>query len=255
MAMTDVRTRDLRCWSHAAAVDANSLESGAAARYKWTLSVTDRRIEPPMKKTWLQALLLLGAAMQCAPSLAGGGPLGIDHQLNYDNSGIWKRGNQLALQNVLIAGEVVGAIWEGGESRFGRTCWQSIDSTVLSGVSAQVLKLAFSRSRPSEGNDPNDFFAGHGHESFPSGEVTLVSSVVTPFVLEYGSDHPAVYALELLPVYDAIARMKVQAHWQTDVLAGFLIGTAAGYFAHAHGSPVILGVLPHGFTVGLRHEF
>jgi len=25
--------------------------------------------------------------------------------------------------------------------------------------------------------------------------------------------------LEALPLYDAIARMKVQAHWQTDVLA------------------------------------
>jgi membrane-associated phospholipid phosphatase len=56
-------------------------------------------------------------------------------------------------------------------------------------------------------------------------------------------------------VYDAIARMKVQAHWQTDVLAGYALGTAAGYFAHARNNPFILSVLPHGFTVGLHKSW
>jgi len=51
--------------------------------------------------------------------------------------------------------------------------------------------------------------------------VTLTASVVTPFVLEYAQDHPGVYALELIPLYDAVARMKVHGHWQTDVLAGW----------------------------------
>jgi undecaprenyl-diphosphatase len=74
-------------------------------------------------------------------------------------------------------------------------------------------------------------------------------------VLEYGSDHPAAYALEILPVYDAIARVKVQAHWQSDVIAGFALGTASGYLAHQRGSPFILGLLPHGFSVGLRSRF
>jgi hypothetical protein len=63
------------------------------------------------------------------------------------------------------------------------------------------------------------------------------------------------YALELLPIYDGIARMKVQAHWQTDVLAGFALGGLSGYYAHNRDSPFILGVLPHGFTVGVRKQF
>ena len=67
-----------------------------------------------------------------------------------------------------------------------------------------------------------------GGRSFPSGEVAEISGIVTPYVLEYGNDHPAVYALEVLPVYDAIARVRVQAHWQTDVIAGFALGTASG---------------------------
>jgi undecaprenyl-diphosphatase len=72
---------------------------------------------------------------------------------------------------------------------------------------------------------------------FPSGEVTTLASAVTPLVLEYGHDHPAVYALELLPAYDAIARVRSHAHWQSDVLAGWALGTAVGYYAHSRAKP------------------
>ena len=195
-------------------------------------------------------LLLWGGA-----SYAGGGPLGIDHRWNYDDSGVWSRSTQDAVLYSLIAGEVAGALWEGGDTRFGRTLWQSIDSTVAAGLTSEILKRAFSRERPIEGDGPNRWFKGHGNESFPSGEVTTVSAIVTPLVLEYGSDHPSVYALELLPVYDALARMKVQAHWQTDVIAGLAIGTAWGYLAHRRESPVILGILPDGFSVGIKEKF
>jgi hypothetical protein len=69
------------------------------------------------------------------------------------------------------------------------------------------------RSRPDQTADPNHWFKGSGNESFPSGEVTVSSAIVTPIVLEYRHDHPIVYALELLPAYDAIARVKVHGHW------------------------------------------
>ena len=94
-----------------------------------------------------------------------------------------------------------------------------------------------------------------GGYSFPSGEVTAVASAVTPFVLEYGPDHPAAYALELLPAYDAIARVRSRGHWQTDVLAAWLLGTAAGYYAHSRAQPITVMVLPRGITVGLRKSF
>ena len=182
---------------------------------------------------------------------------GIDHELTYDDSGIWKRGYQEALEYGLIAGEVVGAVWEGGETRFGRTLWQSIDASVVSGIVAQAMKYAFSRVRPIDSNnDPNLWFKGHGNQSFPSGEVTEVSSIVTPLVLEYGHDHPGVYALELLPVYDGIARMKVQAHWQTDVLAGFALGSGTAWLLqHDSHSPFILRVMPHSVYVGIGRSW
>jgi undecaprenyl-diphosphatase len=129
-----------------------------------------------------------------------------------------------------------------------------VDSLALSTVLAEGGKRVFGRLRPSETDDPNQWFKSGGR-SFPSGEVAEISAIVTPYVLEYGADHPGAYALEVLPVYDAIARMKVQAHWQTDVLAGFAIGSASGYLAHKRDTPFILGVLPRGFSVGLKQTF
>ena len=83
-----------------------------------------------------------------------------------------------------------------------------------------------------------------------------MSAIVQPFVFEYHNDYPAVYALELLPLYDGVARMKVQAHWQSDVLAGFALGTGAGWLMHKNpNTPYILNVLPHGFYIGLKKSF
>lgn len=74
-------------------------------------------------------------------------------------------------------------------------------------------------------------------------------------MVAYGHDHPAVYALELLPLYDAIARVKVHGHWQSDVLAGWALGTGVGIWAAHRNSPLILSWLPHGFAIGFAHRF
>jgi len=60
--------------------------------------------------------------------------------LSYDNSGIWKRNYQEFLEYGLITAEVGGAVWEGGETRLGRTFWTSIDSSVAAGLVAQVMR-------------------------------------------------------------------------------------------------------------------
>lgn len=180
---------------------------------------------------------------------------GIDHRVPYDNSGIWARDNQKALMAGMVIGEVAGGIWEGGETRLGATFWRAIDSSVLAGASTQILKVTFTRSRPAQTENPNEWFQGSGHYSFPSGEVAGVSSIITPFVLEYRQDDPWVYALELVPLYDSIARMKVWGHWQTDVLAGWALGTYSGYLAMKPTSPIILTALPHGVSVGLRYRW
>lgn len=188
-------------------------------------------------------------------ALAAGGPFGIDHRINYDNSGIWARHNQKLLMGATIATVIGGSLVLGDQNKLGDTFWRSLDSMAASSVLAQGMKWTFQRVRPSHTSDPNEWFAGTHNQSFPSGEVTAIASAVTPFVVAYGSDHPSVYALELLPLYDAIGRVKTRGHWQSDVLAGWAIGTAVGIWAARRGSPLILGWLPGGFRVGFIHRF
>jgi len=180
---------------------------------------------------------------------------GLDHKITFDESGIWNRDVQKGVEYGSIAIVLGGALWEGGEDRLGRTFWQAVDSTVVSSVAAQAGKYIFSRSRPTQTDDPNQWFQGSGHQSFPSGEVALVSSAVAPFVFEYGREHPAIWGLELFTVYDMVARVKSQAHWQTDVLAGAALGTAVGYFANHRNQPFFLGLMPGGIQVGYRTKF
>ena len=198
---------------------------------------------------------LTAASLAPLAATAAGGPFGIDRPVGYDDSGIWKRRNQRLVEYGSVALVIGGALWEGDGTRLGHTSWQAIDSIVIGTVSAEALKLVFARSRPSQSDSPNAWFQGRGHKSFPSGEVTMLAGAVTPFVLEYGAEHPAVYALELLPLYDAVARVKVRAHWQSDVLAGFALGTAIGWYAHSRPSSLIVGVLPGGVTIGWRKQF
>src|ERR1035438_5714598 len=91
--------------------------------------------------------------------------------------------------------------------------------------------------------------------STPSMSRKLVTSMVTPFMLQYGHDNPAAYALALLPLYSGVARIKEWGHWQTDVLASWALGGATGYWAYTRETPLILSVLPHGVMVGLHTQF
>ncbi len=180
---------------------------------------------------------------------------GFDHELPLDQSGIWARHYQTGLEYGVVALEVAGSLWLGNNDELGPTFWQSVDSSVISGVAAIGLKYAFSRARPYQGDNPNLWFQGSGHQSFPSGEVTLQASFVTPFIVNYWRQNPWVWALEALPVYDAIARLKSQAHWQTDVIAGWALGTGVGYWSTTRAVPLSVQVLPRGLSVGFSKKF
>jgi membrane-associated phospholipid phosphatase len=207
----------------------------------------------PQSKWRVTGWLLL--VLVCSNARAGGGPLGIDHEWARDERGIWGRNYQTGLQYGVVAVEVGGALWLGNDNELGHTFWQTMDASAISAVGAQLLKYAFSRARPTRANDPNKWFQGRCCQSFPSGEVTLQASFVTPFIVNYAKRDPWVWALEALPIYDSIARLKSQAHWQTDVIAGWALGTAVGYWSTTRKTPITVQILPGGLSVGLQKRF
>jgi PAP2 superfamily len=180
---------------------------------------------------------------------------GFDHELPLDQRGIWARQVQTGLEAGVVAAEVAGSLWFGNDDRLGHVFWQTVDASVISSAAAAVLKRSVGRPRPYQGNDPSRWFKGSRYQSFPSGEVTLQASFVTPFIANFGRQDPWVWGLELLPLYDGLARMKSRAHWQSDVLAGWALGTGVGYWGTRWTIPLSVQLLPDGLSVGFSGRF
>ena len=177
----------------------------------------------------------------------------IDSSSEKDDGVIWQY--HYDLPAYLTGITVAGALWEGNESRLGRTLWRSTDALVISTVVTGALKYVTTRVRPSKTDNPNQWFAGGENDSFPSGHVSSVTALVTPIILEYRNDTPWIFTLAAIPLYEAGGRVKVQAHWQTDVLAGMAVGIIAGYCEYRFDSPIIFYVLPEGIYAGLKYRF
>jgi undecaprenyl-diphosphatase len=196
------------------------------------------------------AALILG----CGSAHAGGGPFGIDYTLRYDDAGIWKRSYQLDLQYAVLGTAGMGAVWLGNDNPLGHAFWQDLDAEAISMIVAQGLKRAIGRARPFQGDNPRVWFHS-GDQSFPSGEVTVQAAFVTPIIFDYVRQDPWIAALELLPIYDAIGRMKVHDHWQSDVIAGWMVGTGLGYWTSTLRVPLLLRILPRGVSIGISTHF
>jgi hypothetical protein len=133
--------------------------------------------------------------------------------------------------------------------------WPGIHAWLMSAGVAAVGEHVFTRGRPSTGDNPCLAFQGGSNYSFPSGEASIAAALATPDMLEYGGEHPAAYLLALLPLYVGEGWIKNQAHWQTDVLAGWAIGGVSGWYAHGREVPLMIEVLPGGVAVGIRKRF
>jgi undecaprenyl-diphosphatase len=153
----------------------------------------------------------------------------------------------------LFIGVLGVALSEGTETRFGKTSWQSVEAGVTSQIITGILKDTTNRTRPRNTDNPNSW--GDGGQSFPSGHVSGMTAIVTPYILEYQDETPWVRTLWLLPIYQMVGRVKAQAHWQSDVLGGALVGYGSGYLAHNHNTPIFFYYTKDKKFVGLRYRF
>lgn len=175
----------------------------------------------------------------------------IDSYVEKDESSFWKSHYDIPAYSALIVVGIAG--YEGTQTRLGKTAWKSIDAAIFSSLATQGLKVLTRRVRPRYTDNPN-FWEEKG-TSFPSQHVAGMTAIITPFVLEYQEDYPLVHLLWALPVHQMIGRVKLHAHWQSDVLAGFAIGAISGLVAHHNETPFILNITPDSMQVGFKHRF
>lgn len=219
------------------------------------------KIKKSFRHCW-RAIFLAMALGTASVSHAGctgdgkrGGILGMDRCDEFEANGIYSRRYQKLLDALVIGGTVGYALWEGSETTSGKTAWKSLDSMAIAGITTEVMKNVFQRPRPAQSDNPDLWRQGHGNKSFPSGETATMAAFVTPVIMEYQQEHPAVWALSMLPLYMGKARMASQGHWLSDVLAGGAVGVAAGVYSARRDTPLLLELTSDGVFVGLKKKF
>jgi hypothetical protein len=129
----------------------------------------------------------------------------------------------------LLAGTwLYGALAEDGGGT--TAAWTMSEAAGLSAVTAYIFKAAAGRERPNETIDSNQW--RKSGSSFPSLHVTIAFAVGTAFA-ESGSENSrwltrtVGYGLAGLTSYQ---RLKHNAHWLSDTVAGAALGAATGLF-------------------------
>lgn len=108
--------------------------------------------------------------------------------------------------------------------------WNMVESSGLSMVSAYALKYIIRRPGPDATTDPNRWFGGG--RSFPSEHATLAFAVGTVLA---ESGNPQYRWLRRTIGYGvgfgtAYLRMRHNAHWLSDTIAGAALGAASAHF-------------------------
>jgi len=175
----------------------------------------------------------------------------LDTKVTKDDTGFW--GAHYNVPKYSTYTILAIAMYEGTETRLGMTSWKALESGVLSQIIAEGTKKVAGRERPRNSDSPNNW--GSDGSSFFSGHVSGMTALVTPYILEYQEDYPAVHALWLLSAYQMVGRVKAQAHWQSDVIVGALVGFATGYFMHTRKYPFSLYFVDDKVILGFNHRF
>lgn len=116
-----------------------------------------------------------------------------------------------------------------------REAWSMFEAAALSTVDAYALKFIIRREGPYQTSDPNEWFKSGG-SSFPSEHATASFAIGT-VLAEAGSDDYRWLRRVLgygLGIGTSYLRLKHNAHWLSDTVAGGALGIASAQFTLNH---------------------
>jgi PAP2 superfamily len=142
--------------------------------------------------------------------------------------------NTKDLQDALPAVAAVGATWLYAnmiDSNDGRTeSWEMLEAAGLSSVTSYGLKYVAARQRPDQTTDPNKWRSGGS--SFPSVHAAAAAAIGT-ILAESGNDEYR-WARRFLGYglmgFTGYERLKHNAHWLSDTIAGAALGASTAHF-------------------------
>ncbi|HEY6927323.1 MAG TPA: phosphatase PAP2 family protein [Steroidobacteraceae bacterium] len=165
------------------------------------------------------------------------------------------------LQDFLPAAAAVGGTWLYsnliGSSQGHHEAWNMVEAGGLSVTTSFLLKYASGRERPNQTDDPNRW--RKGGSSFPSIHATAAFAVGAVLAESGNDDYRIVrrfLGYGVVAGYTAFQRLKHNAHWLSDDVAGAAIGGATAHFilerdaerhaARENGSALSITPLPGG---------
>ncbi len=132
-----------------------------------------------------------------------------------------------------------------GKRKLAKVSLEAGEAFLISGAITNLLKTVTMRKRPSEASSPFEF--QWGSRSFPSGHVTVATAVFTVFAREYG-----IKVLYIFPLLTAFARIRKNAHWLSDTVAGGLVGYAVASAVIRKKGFIALAPTGDGFIISFR---
>jgi len=101
-------------------------------------------------------------------------------------------------------------------------------ASILSSLVTSTIKGVVGRARPNTGLGPHHFRPLQGDQSFPSGHATGAFAFASVIAGHYDSPWVATSAYTVASLV-GVARVHLDAHWTSDVIAGGLIGGLIGH--------------------------
>jgi membrane-associated phospholipid phosphatase len=157
------------------------------------------------------------------------------------------------LQDALPTAAVVAATWAYAnlisDSAGRREARAMIEAAALSTVPTYALKYAVGRQRPDQTSDPNAWRKSGG-DSFPSWHASAAFAVGTVLAESGNDDYRWVRRLlgYGLGAATSFERLKHNAHWLSDTVAGAALGAASAHFvmkrAYALDEQAQFGLMP-----------
>jgi membrane-associated phospholipid phosphatase len=102
-------------------------------------------------------------------------------------------------------------------------------ASIISALATSTIKGVVGRRRPNTGRGPQSFSPFQGDYSFPSGHATGAFAFASTIATHY-EDIPWVVGTSYgIAGLVGLARIELNAHWASDVVAGSLIGGVIGH--------------------------
>jgi membrane-associated phospholipid phosphatase len=143
------------------------------------------------------------------------------------------------LQDALPAAAIFFGTWGYaalvGDPNGHREAWSMFEAATLSTIAAYGFKYIVRREGPDQTSDPNEWFKSGGH-SFPSEHATASFAIGTVLAEAGGDEYRWLRRLlgYGLGVGTSYLRLKHNAHWLSDTVAGGALGIASAQFTLNH---------------------